>query len=153
MKRLRNRLVKNIHYLCIVSVIALGLITIIGSGGDGGGGDSPACPTPGEWSGSADFGELSFTVNDTSTGINVITFNWIDFTCGNVTRNGSITVSVSTPWPITDSQFTIEYIDSFDDFEIILSGTFDETCTNVSGTWVADSLGTICSGTWDASTL
>jgi len=44
MKKLRTLLVKNFHYLCIVSVIAFGLITIIGSGG--GGGSSDPVPTP-----------------------------------------------------------------------------------------------------------
>ena len=40
MKRLRILLMKNFHYLCIVSVIVLGLVTIIGTGGGGGGGGS-----------------------------------------------------------------------------------------------------------------
>ena len=40
MKKARNGFVKNLHYLCLVGVIALGLITIVGSnGGDGGDGD------------------------------------------------------------------------------------------------------------------
>ena len=38
MKKIRNLFNGNFHYLCIVSVIAFGLITIIGSGGGGGGG-------------------------------------------------------------------------------------------------------------------
>ncbi len=37
MKKLRNLLMKNFHYLCIVSVIALGLMTIVGTGGGDGG--------------------------------------------------------------------------------------------------------------------
>jgi hypothetical protein len=41
MKKLRNLLMKNFQYLCIVSVIALGLMTIVGTGGGDGGGDSP----------------------------------------------------------------------------------------------------------------
>jgi hypothetical protein len=45
MKKSRNGLVKNLHYLCLVGVIALGLMTIVGTGGGGGGGDGPVVPT------------------------------------------------------------------------------------------------------------
>jgi hypothetical protein len=109
-------------------------------------------PPPGEWSGSAGFGELSFIVDSTSTGITEITYTLTDFSCGGVVRNGSKTSTREPPWPITDSQFTIET--TFDpNFEMTLSGTFDETGTNASGSWEAISYGTICSGTWDASPL
>jgi hypothetical protein len=37
MKRVRNGFVKNLHYLCLAGVIALGLTTIIATGGGGGG--------------------------------------------------------------------------------------------------------------------
>ncbi len=42
MKKVRDRFIKNLHYLCLVGVIALGLMTIVGSsdgGGGGGGGE------------------------------------------------------------------------------------------------------------------
>lgn len=49
MKKTRNGFVKNLQYLCLIGVIALGLITIVGSnggdgGGDGGGGDGVTPP-------------------------------------------------------------------------------------------------------------
>jgi hypothetical protein len=37
MKRSRNGFIKNLRYLCLVGVIALGLMTIVGTGGGGGG--------------------------------------------------------------------------------------------------------------------
>jgi hypothetical protein len=41
MKKPANMFVKNLRYICLISVIALGLITIIATGGgDGGGGSS-----------------------------------------------------------------------------------------------------------------
>lgn len=55
MKKLRNLLVKNVHYLCIISVIALGLITIVGSNGGGGGGGGG--------------GSTDFTVSGTVSGL------------------------------------------------------------------------------------
>ncbi|MFH1963829.1 MAG: VWA domain-containing protein [bacterium] len=38
MKKIRKRLVKNLNYLCLAGVIALGFMTIVGTGGGGGGG-------------------------------------------------------------------------------------------------------------------
>jgi hypothetical protein len=48
-KKARHSVVKNLHYLCFVGIIALGLMTIIatgGGGGDGDGGDSSANTSP-----------------------------------------------------------------------------------------------------------
>ena len=44
MKRAKKGLIKNLTYLCLVGVIALGLMTIVGTGG-GGGGESNTGPT------------------------------------------------------------------------------------------------------------
>ena len=38
MKKVRNGLINNLRYLCLIVAISLGLITIIGTGGGGGGG-------------------------------------------------------------------------------------------------------------------
>ena len=45
MKKARNGYIKNLHYLCLVGVIALGLMTIVGTGGGGGGGGTTATDT------------------------------------------------------------------------------------------------------------
>ena len=37
MKKVRNEFIKSLYYLCLIGVIALGLMTIIGTGGGGGG--------------------------------------------------------------------------------------------------------------------
>ena len=42
MKMARKGLIKYLAYLCLVGVIALGLMTIIGTGGGGDGGSSTA---------------------------------------------------------------------------------------------------------------
>ncbi len=39
MKKVRDRFIKNLRYLCLIGVIALGLMTIVGTDGGGGGGD------------------------------------------------------------------------------------------------------------------
>jgi hypothetical protein len=41
MRNVRNGFVKNLNYLCLVGVIALGLITIVATGGGDGGGAKP----------------------------------------------------------------------------------------------------------------
>ncbi len=109
-------------------------------------------PVSGTWTGPAGFGQLSFVVNSTGTGISEIKYTFIEFRCGPVIRNGNIRVIAGTPWPITDNQFTIEKtLDP--NFEMTVSGTFDQTGTNASGNWEAVSYGTTCTGTWDASPI
>lgn len=47
MKNVKNGLVKNLNYLCVVGVVALGLMTIVATGGGGGDGDGggPSIPS------------------------------------------------------------------------------------------------------------
>jgi len=45
MRKARNAFIKNLRYLCLVCVIAMGLITIVGSNGDGGGGEGGVTTT------------------------------------------------------------------------------------------------------------
>ena len=46
MRKVKNGFIKNLHYLCLIGVIALGLMTIVGTGG-GGGGTTTSAPTTG----------------------------------------------------------------------------------------------------------
>jgi len=39
MKKVRNGFIKNLRHLCLIGVIALGLMTIVGTGGNGDDGD------------------------------------------------------------------------------------------------------------------
>ena len=45
MKKVRNGLINNLRYICLIVVIAFGLIGIVGSGGGGGGGQAGTAPT------------------------------------------------------------------------------------------------------------
>ena len=45
MKKVRRGFIKTLPYLCLVGVIALGLMTIVGTGGGGGGGGGASTPT------------------------------------------------------------------------------------------------------------
>lgn len=47
MKKAGTMFIKNLRYLCLVGVIALGLMTIVGTGGGGGGGGTTPSPTTG----------------------------------------------------------------------------------------------------------
>ena len=107
-------------------------------------------PVSGIWTGSSGFGDLSFTVNSTSTGITQIIYHYIDFSCGISTYvDMTHTHNFITPLSITDSQFTHEYSSS--GLELTLSGTFGQTGMSASGTYKAVVDGTICQGNWDAT--
>jgi len=114
--------------------------------------DGSTVPVPGDWSGSADFGTVTFFVNSTSTGISTFGYNFSEFLCGGVLRNGGTTIVRDPPWPIIDNQFSVE-INSDPNFEITITGTFENAGRRASGTWEAVSYGTTCSGTWEASPL
>jgi PKD repeat protein len=109
----------------------------------------PVDPAPGNWSGTAEFGELAFTVNVDRTAITEIGFTFQDWQCGGATRNGTITSSNPSGWPISDGEFTI--VSSFaDELTMTVQGTFSSTFA-ASGTWTGVSYGTTCSGDWLAS--
>ena len=112
-------------------------------------GGTPVVQT-GPWEASTGFGQMLFTVNDQGTGITEITYVFSSWTCGGVTRSGSIRVSTPPPgWPITDGQFTIH--NTMDaNLSFTVSGTF--TASDVSsGSWSAVSYGSTCSGTWQGA--
>jgi len=78
MRKMRNGLIKNLRYLCLASVITLGLMTIIatgggggggGGGGRGGGGDPDLAALEGTWfgtylEGTDDFHTMTVTFDD-----------------------------------------------------------------------------------------
>jgi hypothetical protein len=113
-------------------------------------GDGPSPPVAGDWSGTSGFGEIELVVSPDSTAIETIVIRYIDFTCGNVTSNGSITITSS--WPISSGQFSADLnLDIAENRTMKITGTFDDSGTYVSGTYEADYDGILCDGTWDAS--
>jgi hypothetical protein len=113
-------------------------ITVEGSG---------SAPLGGEWQGAVDFGGVVFTVNDEETHITEITVNVMDFTCGIATWGGYSIISDDPGWAINaNGEFTIE--SAFDpNLQVTLAGTFASGI--VTGSWLANSYGTECSGDWE----
>lgn len=60
----RNGFIKNLQYLCLVSVIALGLLTIVGTGGGGGGGGGSSSDTSSESDSCESSVGITFTLKD-----------------------------------------------------------------------------------------
>ena len=154
MKGLRTLLVKNFHYLCIVSVIAFGLITIVGSGGGGGGGSPTPDPTPDptcvDVSGTWNTTEL---VNGTDCGDGTYT-NYNEFT---VTQSGcNITVDAGAygthSGTVNGSQITYtgSYPEEGGTTTINVNLTVSGNSLSGSSTWTWRN-GTSCSGTTQIS--
>ena len=72
--------------------------------------------------------------------------NWI---CGPATVSGTVDVTSSPEWEITDGSFSITN-NIGTNRTITISGTFDADNQKFSGTWTAISYGINCSGTWEA---
>jgi uncharacterized protein YjdB len=108
---------------------------------------SSVIPEPGPWQALTGFGGFVLTVNDASTAITEILYDFQDWACGPATRNGMVGVT-SSGWSITGGQFTIENtIDP--NLTITVQGTF-ESNNHATGEWTAVSYGTTCSGSWEA---
>jgi hypothetical protein len=110
-------------------------------------GDIEKDPEPGGWAGRADFGQLEFVVNPTSTSISVITIFYEDFVCGPIIQNGRVTIGGS--FDIVDRQFIIEL--SLE--HLTINGIFEENGMHAYGTWEAIRSYETCNGTWEASPL
>jgi len=113
-----------------------------------------AQPIGGDWSCSTDFGNFTFTVNSEGTRINKLIFEATNWQCGNT--SGSFTTTIEWPepngWSITDNQFHIDRVSSGEGW--IVSGTFNQTGTEASGTWsYANGWGTVCTGNWGPITV
>ena len=102
------------------------------------------------WSGPAGFGTFEFITDNDLTEISQLKYIFSDFSCGGVTRNGTITVSLSIP--ISNKQFS-RTVTFSPDFKMTITGGFSISGDFASGTWEALSYGTTCKGIWEASPL
>jgi hypothetical protein len=97
------------------------------------------------WHGSTTGLALDFIVNPNANGITKIKYTFSGLKCGGTTlTSGSITVTPSVPWPISNRQFQIT---GSGDPKINVAGTFGNDGTTVTGTWSWST----CSGTWTGS--
>ena len=99
-------------------------------------------PKPGTWTSSTDFGSFDFVVNDSSTYITKITFNFSNW----MGRSGGVGVSKDPGWAISNRTFKIETSIMSDQWTI--DGTFDSTGGKASGTWKAVISGQTLTGSW-----
>lgn len=100
------------------------------------------------------FGGFDIIVNPEASHITKIAYHFSDWTMGNVTYNGGITITSGSGWAITDGQFTIKndlasYPQSGKWIEI--QGTFGADGISATGTWNANYGGVTDSGTWEAT--
>jgi hypothetical protein len=109
----------------------------------------------GQWEGSGNFGAVEFEVSSDSNGIESIEVIFSDYTCGNTTNNGSISINYGTPYMIDNRNIDIEIklggIGTTD--YIALEGTFEATGDYISGDFELDNGGAVCSGSWEAEPI
>ncbi len=109
MKKVRNGFVKNLRYLCLVGVVALGLISIVGSngGGDIGGG--------GGGGGAGDIGDVGVTwmIDCAASGVSTVEGKVYD-------ENNSYLVGDS--WPCSYHQGTVHGVPVGSDRKLVVTG-------------------------------
>jgi len=108
-----------------------------------------AQPRVGDWSCPTEFGQFMITVSCQGDCITDIIYTFDGFSCGGVTISGSIHSSSTPSWQIIDNHFSIQNnLDPWGNQKITVEGTFNQAGNEVSGEWVIDISGSICSGEW-----
>jgi hypothetical protein len=143
----------------LLSAVVLSAFLLLGCGGGGGSGggsgaenrDDAFQPFSGTWRGTSDFGSIEFLVTPDGGGIDEITLFFLDYSCGIVTSNVTLTTVYSpSPLDIGSHQLTAEVSSGAD--RITILGTFDSS-ESAAGNFTADYdvNSENCSGSWSAS--
>ncbi len=109
--------------------------------------------TPGKWSGIAEFGSIEFEVTSDGTGISTFSYDWENYTCGSITKNGSGTRTWTPALSIVNNQINFElsfYYGPLDTEYLTIDGIFETSGDYISGNFEYDNPTAICSGTWSA---
>lgn len=115
-----------------------------------GGGNTVVAPKSGTWAASTDFGGLEFVVSSDSKSITEIKYTF----SGWKGKNGSIKVSNSSGWEISDHKFEIKNDLDPDPLRAeswTIKGTFVPNGNEASGTWEAVVSGATSSGNWNGT--
>ena len=113
-------------------------------------GSGSSVPKAGKWEATTDKRDsFVFNVSEDGQAINIINFTLSDFSCGGWATSGLVSSSNQDPSSITDNQFSINTSGAQMDFKI--TGEFDASGTNASGSLKAESGGTVCNSVeWEA---
>ena len=144
MKKVRNGFIQNLRYLCLIGFIALGLMTIVGTGGGGGGGGGSAADGTVDVSGywkiyhttegeAGEEGPGYLTCSQSGNDITVTDICYPDEDPWHGTISGT---SISISW--TEDVYTTSLIGTVSDNT--MSGTWSDTDGD-SGTWRAEKTG------------
>ena len=108
--------------------------------------------TTGKWIATApNFGTIDFIVDAQAAYITEVKYNFSSWACGGVVHNGSITISSTPGWAITNNKFTINTsIDPFSNDNIKVIGTFGSDGNTSTGTWEGSINNSNCTGNWTA---
>ena len=110
----------------------------------------PPQPKSGEWTGTTEFGTLSFRVNPDQTSISSVKFKFVDYECGGKTVSGELGTDMGSG--IIDGKFNYG---SGSTMIFTFNGTFDASGTSASGNltynWPNPYPGCSGSDTWTAT--
>ena len=101
-----------------------------------------------KWIGPAGFGTFELITGKDLTEIKQLKFIFSKFSCGGVTKNGTLALSLSVP--ISNKLFS-HTVTFSPDFKMTITGAFNVSGDFASGTWEALSYGMTCRGIWEAS--
>lgn len=146
---------KAFQLILFIAPIALVIAGCGGSSSSSGNDNGVEAIMPGQWSGTAVFGEVEFEVTPDSAGIESFKVIFLDFLCGTVTHGGSITLNFVPEHDIVNRHIDFEIgmggVQSSD--FISIEGTFEESGDIISGSFTLDSNAAVCTGSWVAQPI
>ncbi|MEJ2637197.1 MAG: hypothetical protein P8184_18170 [Calditrichia bacterium] len=154
---MKNQSLQKFIVLCILIMLGGSLIFLScskDSDNDNitGGITGPQKISSGEWNANTDFGGFDLIINSESTYITKITITFDNWSIGSGTHNGSIIISRTPGWQISNRQFSISTdLNPIPPGHKIMTfnGTFHDNGNEASGTWEADFDGAADSGNWE----
>lgn len=106
-------------------------------------------PMSGDWNADTEFGHFAFTVDPDGNYVTTAVIKMSMWTCGGTLL--STETQVLNSWSISNGGFSGQIdLDESHFHTITFDGTYDEANKQFTGTWVEDSHGTTCSGTWES---
>ncbi len=146
-------------YFSCLSVIVILLISFSSCKKDDDNNDDPPASTEivvGKWKATCGFGTFEFTVNPARTYITEFSLKFDSWTMGYSTFNGTMNLSSTPGWQITNRQFSFsKNLNPIPPGSQMMniSGTFNSLGTGASGNWDANYDGITDSGSWTAVPL
>ncbi len=108
-------------------------------------------PMSGDWGAITDFGRITFRISPDGTTLETLYIEMNKWTCGGVTLTTGVSTYTDPPSAVDNGRFVmgLSLNNAGDHYhDISVTGDYDQTANQFTGTWREEAFDTICEGTW-----